>query len=74
MSPITINGLGERTAALVLLLALEGVARERAVALGLAWTALTAVAALIGGLILMCAGSSEGERRKAEGGRKDEGG
>lgn len=58
MSPVTLNGMGERTAALVLLMGLEGVGRDRAVALGLAWTALAALSSLIGGLALMCAGGS----------------
>lgn len=58
MSPVTINGMGERTAALVLLMALEGVSRDRALALGLGWTALAALTSLIGGLVLMLAGGS----------------
>ena len=60
MSPVTINGMGERTAALVLLLALVGVSRDHAVALGLAWTALAALASLVGGLVLVLAGGSYG--------------
>ena len=52
LSPITINGVGERSVALVVLFRLVGVAREQAVALGLAWTALVAIAALAGGVIL----------------------
>lgn len=53
MSPITINGLGERTAALVLLFQLQKVGADRAVAFGLAWTGMSTLAALFGGLVLL---------------------
>jgi uncharacterized membrane protein YbhN (UPF0104 family) len=52
MSPITINGVGERVAALVVLFGLVGVGQDRAVAFGLAWTAMVTLASLAGGAVL----------------------
>lgn len=61
MSPITINGLGERTAALVLLFQLQHVGADRAVAFGLAWTGMSTLAALFGGLVLLVDRQTGGE-------------
>ncbi|HEU4752450.1 MAG TPA: lysylphosphatidylglycerol synthase transmembrane domain-containing protein [Armatimonadota bacterium] len=62
LSPITLNGLGERVAALVLLLGLVGVGADQAVALGLAWTGMVAAASLCGGVVLLCWGEQVGSR------------
>jgi uncharacterized membrane protein YbhN (UPF0104 family) len=55
MSPMTISGLGERVAALVLLFGLAGVAKEQSLAFGLAWTGVATLAALFGGAVLFSA-------------------
>jgi glycosyltransferase 2 family protein len=55
MSPMTIGGLGERVAALVLLFGLAGVDSEQGLAFGLAWTGMAALAALFGGAVLFFA-------------------
>lgn len=54
LSPITIQGLGERSVALVMLFSLAGVSGAQAVAYGLTWTALMLVTALVGGLVFIC--------------------
>jgi glycosyltransferase 2 family protein len=51
LSPVTLNGVGERTVALVALFHLIGVASELAVGLGLAWTAMALLASLGGGAV-----------------------
>jgi glycosyltransferase 2 family protein len=51
LSPVTPNGVGERTVALVALFHLIGVGSEWAVGLGLAWTAMVLLAALGGGAV-----------------------
>lgn len=56
MSPVTINGLGERTAVTILLLGYAGIPTEQAIAFSLAWTAVGALAAVMGGLVLLLAG------------------
>jgi uncharacterized membrane protein YbhN (UPF0104 family) len=61
LSPITLNGLGERAVALTLLFSLVHVGADQAVAFGLTWTAMTTAAALLGGLVLLL--SSGGEPR-----------
>jgi hypothetical protein len=63
LSPVTINGLGERMAALVVLFAAVGMQRGQAVVFGLEWTALAMLAALFGGAVLLVSdrfGTSEG--------------
>ena len=60
MSPITINGLGERVAALVYLFGLVHVGAIQATVFGLAWTALVTLASLVGGLVLFCADRQAG--------------
>ncbi len=60
MSPMTISGLGERVAALVLLFGLAGVAREQSLAFGLAWTGMATLAALFGGAVLFFADRAAG--------------
>jgi uncharacterized membrane protein YbhN (UPF0104 family) len=55
MSPMTISGLGERVAALVLLFGLAGVPKEQSLAFGLAWTGMATLAALVGGAVLFFA-------------------
>jgi len=52
MLPFTLHGIGERTAMLVFLFGLVGVEQERAVAFGLAWTAVTTLASLVGAVTL----------------------
>jgi glycosyltransferase 2 family protein len=51
LSPVTPNGVGERTVALVALFQLIGVGAEWAVGLGLAWTAMGLLASLGGGAV-----------------------
>jgi uncharacterized membrane protein YbhN (UPF0104 family) len=60
MSPMTISGLGERVAALVLLFGLAGVAKEQSLAFGLAWTGMATLAALFGGAVLFFADRTAG--------------
>jgi glycosyltransferase 2 family protein len=52
LSPLTVNGLGERTAALVLLMGTMGGHRDQAIALSIAWTALVTLASLFGAAVL----------------------
>lgn len=61
MSPITINGLGVREAALVVLFPMVHVGGDRAVAFGLEWTGMVTLAALFGGAVLMLAAEAGGE-------------
>ena len=58
MLPLSLNGLGVREGSLVLLLAPYGVAAPAAVALGLAWFAMTLALGLVGGLVYLCQGFS----------------
>ena len=51
LSPVTPNGVGERTVALVALFHLIGVGSEWAVGLGLAWTAMVLLASLGAGTV-----------------------
>lgn len=67
MSPITFSGLGERVAALVILFQFAGVGSDRAVAIGLEWTAMATIASLIGGLVLFVADRSGGWVEEAAG-------
>lgn len=60
MSPMTINGLGERIAALVLLFSLAHVGQEQGVAFGVVWSAMVSIAALAGGLLLALADRQAG--------------
>jgi len=53
LSPVTINGLGERMAALVVLFAAVGMEHSQAVVFGLEWTALAMLSALFGGAVLL---------------------
>lgn len=53
LSPVTINGLGERLAALSVLFAMVGMRRDQAVVFGLEWTALAMLSALVGGAVLL---------------------
>lgn len=55
MSPVTVNGLGVREAALVALFPRVGIGAEQAVAFGLAWTGMVTLASLGGGLVLLLA-------------------
>ena len=54
MAPVSINGLGVREATLAALFPLIGIGAARAVAFGLAWTAMVTLADLLGGLALLC--------------------
>lgn len=60
MSPITLYGIGERTAATLFLFAAIGVGREAALAFGLAWTTMALLAALFGGAVLLLFGEERG--------------
>lgn len=60
MSPVTINGLGERVAALVYLFGLVRIGAIQATVFGLAWTALVTLASLFGGLVLFSADRQAG--------------
>lgn len=63
LSPVTINGLGERLAALVVLFTAVGMGRDQAVVFGLEWTALAMLSALFGGSVLLVSdrlGAGEG--------------
>jgi uncharacterized membrane protein YbhN (UPF0104 family) len=53
LSPVTLNGLGERLAALIVLFAAVGMRRDQAVVFGLEWTALAMLSALFGGAVLL---------------------
>jgi glycosyltransferase 2 family protein len=72
LSPITLNGLGERVAATVILLSLLRVEHGRAVALGLAWTGMVTVASLCGGAVLFFADRWGGGSAAEAIGRTDE--
>jgi glycosyltransferase 2 family protein len=67
MLPISLNGLGIREAVLAALFPIAGVSIDRAVAFGLTWTAMVALAALAGGaLLLLDSGrSGAGEETRA---------
>ena len=73
MSPMTLNGLGERFAALVILFSLAHIGRSEAIAFGAAWAAMVTVSALIGGLVLLTASRFTGwDRRRGEPGVQGE--
>ncbi len=56
MLPLTLNGVGVREGALVLLLAPAGVASAEALALGVLWFCVLATASLIGGMVYLFGG------------------